>query len=224
MVYNSTGGATASVHCLFPVPVYDTEIILNPKSIKSILDLLDSIGWIQDYDNMGNPNGEHIRNPDMDVLSYSEVGELGNKIDAEMQVFVHDLLKVDREKHKLRRTISWANKQDFGNYIHQHFHANSQFSGVYYVDVPKKSGDIVFVQSGPGWSTNDWEFNLLEWNDLNTKQKTFKSYTGRLLLFPSHLKHFVKTSDSKESRYSIAFNYFVDGDYGNNTNYLKVSG
>ena len=224
MVYNSTGGAMANLHCLFPVPVYDTEIILSPKSIKSILDLLNSFGWTQDYDVLGRSNGEYIRKPNLDILSYPETKELEKIIDSEMQFFVHELLKVDKNKHKLRRVISWANKQDYNNYVHSHFHANSQFSGVYYLSVPKESGNIVFEQPGSGWTTQEWEFNVTEWDNLNTKQKQFESYDGRLLLFPSHLRHFVHKSNSRESRYSIAFNYFVDGSYGNGTNYLTVSG
>lgn len=217
----------ASLHCLFPTPVYESEIILSPKKTKSILDLLDSIGWTEDSDIFGRPNGSYIKiknNENIDILSRPETSELSKQIDHEMEVYVHEALKVDKNYHYIKRTISWANRLSKGNYVHEHYHANSHFSGVFYLHVPDDSSDIVFKQSGKDWSTLDWEFNVEYFNDLNTKQKIFNTSTGKLLLFPSHLKHFVKPSLSDDLRYSIAFNYFVFGTYGKETNNLIVSG
>jgi len=216
----------ASLHCLFPTPVYESEIILSPKKIKHILDLLDSIGWEQNLDMFNRPNGAYIRMKDYDttdILSRPETLELSERINHEMEVYVHDVLHVSREEHNVKRTISWANRVCRGEYIHEHYHANSHFSGVFYLHVPNDSSDITFAQCGKDWSTLDWEFNVNSHDNINAKQKKFSTTTGKLFLWPSHLKHFVEPSVSEEPRYSIAFNYFVFGCYGRGTNKLIVT-
>ena len=44
----------------------------------------------------------------------------------------------------------WANINYPGSYNKQHIHPNSQWSGVYYVKVPKNSGSLFLEDPRPG--------------------------------------------------------------------------
>jgi len=89
----------------------------------------------------------------------------------------------------------WVNISGFGdfNLVHNHVlhsHSASNFSGVLYLKVPPKSGNIVFYNP----------ITFSDQLDVSTEEKL-------LILFPSLLHHSVKPNLSKEDRISIAFNY-----------------
>jgi hypothetical protein len=73
--------------------------------------------------------------------------------------------------------------------LHDH-KSNSFMSGVYYLKVPKDSGNIIFRQA-------------------DDSEITLQSEEGKMLLFPPHLKHRVSHNQSSENRISLAFNLFT---------------
>ena len=84
---------------------------------------------------------------------------------------------------------SWVNINEKGNWNFPHNHIGTDLSGVYYVKVPKDSGQIVFfdprkIESAMG----------------------VQPVEGNLFMFPSYLEHMVTPSESNETRISIAFN------------------
>lgn len=87
----------------------------------------------------------------------------------------------------------WFNINKKGSYNKLHNHLNpegfsSGASGVFYLKTPKNCGNIVFQSH-------------------DNKQLEIESKKGHLLIFPSHLAHFVQESKSNKDRVSIAFNY-----------------
>ena len=68
-------------------------------------------------------------------------------------------------------------------------------SGVYYIQVPKDSGDIVFQ-----WPINKYNQYKRWW---------FKPKMGDLLLFPSTLDHFVTKNTALQKRIAISFNFKI---------------
>ena len=94
----------------------------------------------------------------------------------------------------------WAciNKKHNHNVIHNH--GNYSISGVYYVTVPKNSGDIVFRDPRPA-ATATAARGLFDSGEC----EQFIPYTGLLLLFPSYLDHFVLPSNSDDDRIAISF-------------------
>jgi uncharacterized protein (TIGR02466 family) len=95
------------------------------------------------------------------------------------------------------------------NAVHHHLHFMSKniISGVFYVDYPKDSGEIVFCNS------NDvrgalYDFSTItKYNEYNSQSWKVKPDTGKYLLFPSYLKHYVEPSKINKDRISIAFNF-----------------
>jgi len=102
----------------------------------------------------------------------------------------------------------WININKKGNYNISHNHANSIISGVFWVKTPDNCGHLVFE------SPNSFlEHNLLQCIDEKIKEEhnyhhtfQFVPQEGKLVLFPSHLRHYVESNESDEDRISIAFN------------------
>ena len=87
----------------------------------------------------------------------------------------------------------WFNIAAPGESTGWHDHKErSELSGVYYLHVPDKSGDIHFRKKDDD-ETFEWEI---------------KSQTEKLIIFDSNIKHSVPENKSKENRISIAFNLF----------------
>ena len=101
----------------------------------------------------------------------------------------------------------WCNVNTYGDYNTLHNHRGSILSGVFYVDVPDENmGNINFQRS------DDIEYYLpplKEYNNFTGEKASYKPETGKVLIFPSWLKHSVDGSRSKKERISISFNYGV---------------
>jgi hypothetical protein len=101
--------------------------------------------------------------------------------------------------------------KEFWGHIHQHNHSTTlhhhaivtdlknspDISGVYYVNVPKNAGVIVF------------QYNV---NQYLEKRYWIQPKNGLFILFPSTLLHFVTRNKSKEKRISISFNFNLKND------------
>lgn len=95
----------------------------------------------------------------------------------------------------------WAciNKKHNYNAIHNHG-AQYHVSGVYYLQVPENSGDIIFRDPRPS-ATNASDRSIFDKGEC----EAFRPYNGLLLLFPSFLDHYVTPSDSDSDRIAISF-------------------
>jgi uncharacterized protein (TIGR02466 family) len=99
----------------------------------------------------------------------------------------------------------------------EHSHHESFLSGVYYVKVPKNSGNLMFLRSQLEVDRMHFISETLFANntDVSTPQ-LFTEYRmvpqeGLLLLFPGHLSHYVEQNNTEEiddRRISISFNFY----------------
>ena len=84
----------------------------------------------------------------------------------------------------------WFNMARPGESTGVHNHKDeSTISGVYYLQVPPDSSDLYFLP------VDAVEFSV-------------KAVVGRMILFPSHLDHYVTENRSNEPRISLAFNCY----------------
>lgn len=101
----------------------------------------------------------------------------------------------------------WANVNGKGAFNAPHNHADNHLSGVYYVATPPatgRSGAIEFMN--PGGSLN----SLLAFGErLIRSQVRVAPQAGQMLIFPSHLRHWVYPNQEDAARVSIAFNVRV---------------
>lgn len=111
--------------------------------------------------------------------------------------------KISKE-FKLNNFYYWINKNSFGNYNRPHNHELNCISGVYYLEVPEKSGALVF-QNGD-IIKNSLNLNRF-FDDINFTSYYFiypKKFD--LILFSSETLHYVEPNLSNQDRISVAFN------------------
>ena len=211
----------SELHILFPTPVYQNFLEFRPSELKYMIDYVSNLDWASDKDIYEGPNGETTK-LEADLLSEPELENLRKKIDEEVYNFAKSL-QIDFGKHGLKRINSWGNLQKKGNYIKEHHHNNTQFSGVFYLQTPENSGDIIFTTRNATWINSYWEPSLTGYDDLNSFEKRFRPQQCGIFLFPAHLDHYVTPSHSEEERYSISFNYNLDGKFfGDCNNHLTI--
>ena len=109
---------------------------------------------------------------------------------------------------KVYITISWINYTEVGQFHHEHIHANSIVSGVYYIDTDD-SDKIFFNNPQPLWSTLRVEPR--EYNIWNCGSSWLPTPKNSLILFPSKLEHYVRESTNPNTRISLSFNTFLKG-------------
>lgn len=110
-------------------------------------------------------------------------------------------------------TDSWATINDgiYTSVAHQH--PGSFFSGIYYVKGQVGQSPLKFMT--PNVTQEYTTIKMIEnYNNFTSTSYTEHAETGKLIIFPSWLFHYVETSLNSEDRISLAFNtsVFKNGD------------
>lgn len=95
----------------------------------------------------------------------------------------------------------WGSINPTGGMNLTHVHPSGWMSGVYYIQLPKGSDEIIFEDPRPA-KIMDFQRSFL----IDDNYFTHNPKVGELLLFPSWLPHFVPPNNSDEERISISFN------------------
>ena len=103
---------------------------------------------------------------------------------------------------------AWINLNPPEAFNMKHSHPTSDLSGVLWIKAPKDCGNIIFesprsfaIHQEVESYTDDFKNN---YNYFHSYQ--FDPIEGRLLVFPSHLEHYVDFNKSNEDRISVSFN------------------
>ena len=196
---------------LHPVPVCqpEEEYIIYDKTLKFINSL--------SFDSRGKGHGDRTVNSY--ILKSKELRGLKNFIEKHIDFYAHDLLKVSR-KYKFYITQSWFNINRKGEDHHTHWHANSLISGVFYI-----AGDecpIYFENYRKCVFGDGYDVEVEEANEYNGHSWWVPNSNFKLLLFPSHVKHFVLPNESDTPRISLAVNTFIKGRIGQEDKLTEV--
>lgn len=113
-------------------------------------------------------------------------------------------MKVDMAKYSLTISQMWANVNGTNSYNRSHQHPDSFISGVYYLKVPKNSGNIVFEDPRNPWCILQGSYTELD--KFSATEVEYEPISGNLILFPSYLPHRVEMNQSRDDRISISFN------------------
>ena len=130
---------------------------------------------------------------------------------------VDELYQMQREIYKEeflarepRLGNMWANINYKGSLNRSHVHANSFFSGAYYIKAPKNSGLLKINDPRPGTHfikpARKDEVPLHLAPEIHIQPKE-----NRAIMFPSWLEHCVEMSESDDIRISVSFNFLQDG-------------
>ena len=199
------------VHNLWPTPIYSSTLPVREKwkvLIKGI-----------PYERT------HINNSDISTDRYllNSMPELKKEIEIHCENYVRKYLRI-KNKQTFYLTNSWCNIHGPNEQSQIHYHANSLLSGVYYPIFPKDSGNISFHRNISNYNIfNDIiKFEYEEYNNITAEQYVIDLKEGTIVIFPSHVEHKVQKNNSNENRYSIAFNFFARGTFGEEEYILEI--
>ena len=188
-------------HVWFPTLIWQADL---PDSQKPVL------SEMKDYIlNIKNEEPDGVKKTNYggwQSKTYSEFPETFNLFTDKLNATIKNCAK-QIGVPELSLKNYWSNINTFGDYNTLHNHRGSILSGVFYVDVPDENmGSINFFRQ------DDIQYFLppLEnYNNFTGEKATYKPESGKVLIFPSWLKHSVDGSRSEQQRISISFNYGV---------------
>jgi len=106
------------------------------------------------------------------------------------------------EQFPLMITGCWANINPPGSYHPTHNHPNNYLSGVYYVAVPETGSHLLFQDPRPGLILPP----TAKLHRVTANASVAQTQPGRMVIFPSWLRHHVPSNEGTTERISIAFN------------------
>ena len=195
---------------LWPTPVYITKL-------ESLNHTLENELKNQPLEEMASKNGFY--SVSKNVLDNPLYTDIKNEITNHLTVFSRSFLELD-DNLTYNMVNSWVLQLNQGNKAEPHSHANSVFSGVFYLDDASEADGIIFHKNYDNLFSNSILPNNKNWNYINSQRWQIQPQKGLLILFPSLLKHSVPQATKK--RFSVAFNYFVKGTLGENENVLTI--
>ena len=104
----------------------------------------------------------------------------------------------------------WANINYKGALNRPHVHANSLFSGAYYIEVPNNSGFLKI--NDPRQGTHFIKPARKDGIPIYLAPEVhIEPKENRIIMFPSWLEHCVEMNESDDIRISVSFNFLQDG-------------
>jgi hypothetical protein len=200
---------------LFSTPVYISNINTG-NALNYVKSLEYTPGSYKDKDELIISNCFMADN--YYILNDPVLAVLKKNIEVEINCFLKDQLRFSK-KINFYLTTSWVIKHQNGNYSQSHYHPNSLYSGVVYLQVNENSGCISFENNekfSPLYPT-EMQIEIEEYNMLNSIVWSYLPKNNDIIIFPSRLKHSVSANNSKIDRYIIAFNIYPSGILGKNT-------
>ena len=142
------------------------------------------------------------------VLRNPALVDLKNFIQKSVDEYFNSVIAPSKDA-SLYITQSWLNYTDKNQWHHSHEHPNSILSGVFYVQSTDK--DKIYFENN---KYTQIEFPTEKYNSFNSKTWWIEATQGRLVIFPSSLRHNVSPVETDTTRVSLSFNTFARGTIG----------
>ena len=97
----------------------------------------------------------------------------------------------------------WCNINKSYNYNVMHSHGRADLIGIYYIQLPPGSGNLVVLRNDGSQYSDLYE------NRSDMLEYTIEPEVGRLYVLPGHLWHYVTGSDNVRDRVSVSFNIYT---------------
>ena len=172
-----------------------------------ILENLDRLGWdTLDARQRTIVHAAHTFSEDR-FVTVEEIPAIG----IILEYFVKSCNAIARERNwdireqEVSLRNYWVHATPPGEVTQYHDHKPGLLSGVYYVDKPENSGDLVFVDVNP---YHEYGPAVLPGttDPIARTEITMPADSGTMLVFPSWLPHKVPRNDSDRRRVSVSFN------------------
>ena len=158
-------------------------------------------------------NGDiSVSNNVLDILDFDD---LKTQIQNHVDEYCREYLNIADNIH-FKFLNSWAMRHRKGDFSDPHLHTNSILSGILYINVDEKSGNLIFQKDANYCNLFPPAVDLpvKSRNIFNSKTWTFTPENNQLFLFPSNLTHKVDVCMSDNIRYCLSFNLFPAGTLG----------
>mgnify|MGYP000843839482 FL=1 len=182
---------------IFPVPMLEHFV---PERIADdvenlLVSRLDRIPRPTD----DAPHSTDYFEPKKVIDLYTDVPELFSEI----QECVNKFQEACSIKHlpHTNQYVWWTQDYQEGDIHKEHEHGMNKISGVYWVRANENAGGLSFRNPNPYV-----EYAHNEYSQYGYGKYEFQPMKGKLLLFPSYLKHQVEPSGKNVIRSTIAFN------------------
>jgi uncharacterized protein (TIGR02466 family) len=198
---------------LFGIPIYINTIKLKTRDIKYLMDL--------EYNRIDQNNGYVTKNTY--VFNDDCLKNIKKEILNHLNNFLFNDLKINKNII-FKMLNSWCTKHNKGDFSQIHVHNNSLISGVLYLKVNKNSGNLIFHKNSYWRNIFPKSIDVIfdDYNEVTGDYWYITPSLGTIVFFPSFLEHSVTKNESDEDRYSCAFNFHVEGNFGDYLNNLKI--
>ena len=198
------------IHRLFGVPVYATKLNreFSSEEMKEIYNNQNKV--VQNVSNYSSTNNY--------ILNEKIFANLKNDLDVIIKDYFNKIINPKEETLKPYITQSWLNYTREQEFHHTHSHPNSIVSGVLYIKCDEQNDMIQFYDTIP----SQFQIPPKEFTQYNSKTWWFNVAEKDLLLFPSSTTHSVQIKRENNLRISLAFNVFVKGKMGNNSELTEL--
>jgi uncharacterized protein (TIGR02466 family) len=202
-----------NLHFLYPTPVG----IFHNENVEALSEHEELINLPYSMSNNFN------RSDDTYVLDH-HAPNLRSWICDQIQIYAKDAMAIT---DTFKITQSWCIKhQNEEQKIFSHIHPNSIISGAYYIDADDASEGITFYrQTFSNHTSIQWDSDpeLMKNQSWNWAWYKIPVATGRLVLFPSHMKHGVDGKHNSNTRCVLSFNTWFSGTFGNKENLFELA-
>jgi uncharacterized protein (TIGR02466 family) len=201
---------------IFPTAIFVQDISLTTTEQTALISTHVTPAFTEKFLN-GESNSEMWSNlsDNKQVLRMPELKNVRNTILVNSNTLVNQVMGYDIKG--MVDVLSWINQKPSDREHRTHTHPNSFISGVlYFDDVYDEDQSIVF-EKHPGVNA---VCQLIPKRrvDINTEfsaqHAIIPAQKGRLVLFPSHLPHFVPKGEPGKIRRSLSFNLMPEGSLG----------
>lgn len=179
---------------IFPTLVYVIDI---PEVVDDIRNILPTVKWRMPDDN---------RSGSESFFLLDEYQQLKDVFTEKVNTAVSEL----QYSVPLKLTTSWLFRLKPGEEHFRHKHTNSFWSSSFYFEEGEKEALNVSL---PSQSINV-PFNTGDLGIIPYGRISFPAVCGKLILFPSHLEHWVNRNTFDKTRHVLAMNFMPDGETG----------
>lgn len=203
---------------LFPTPIFEFDLSnkINFNQVKKDIESLH-----EDYiENWSKYSFHDIISTDDNLHMNEKFCGLVKVLDEYIHVVMNRLNIKNDGYHFLGL---WANTHRRCTIHPSHQHPNSLLSGVLYVNVPEKSGDLYFddpreSKSIVAYTNGDSVNSMYQYRSWD-----FIPKVGRLIIFPSWLRHGTHPSTLNEGDYRMCMSFNVYPRYHCNRNTMRIA-
>jgi len=122
----------------------------------------------------------------------------------DIKPFLAQIIKEEKIKNTsaIETKDCWINKYKKGDFAQPHIHEPSEWSVVYFMNIPKDGGAVFRVHNPVGITYNSELLENFRTLDINVKE-------GSVIIMSGALRHEVTPSTSEEERITVAMNFRI---------------